>query len=113
MRIGFWLALTTSRTASSCSSKLSKHGYGCSAAVIYHAYKNHGIALIDEGSARTLARTLGILIRGTLGIMLESLKRTILSRQEALKALERLSEIMHLSADLYRIVRDEIDKNRA
>jgi len=82
------------------------------AAVIYHAYKNHGIALTDEDSARILARTLGIPIRGTLGIMLESLKRGFLSREEALKALEKLSEIMYLSADLYRIVRDEIDENQ-
>ena len=80
------------------------------AAVIYYAYKNEGIALIDEDSARTFARTLGIPIRGTLGIILESLKRGILSRVEALKALEKLSEITYLSAELYRIMRNEIEK---
>lgn len=81
------------------------------AAVIYYAYKNNGIALLDEDSARTLARTLGIPIRGTLGIILEGLKRGILSRTETLKALEKLSEVMYLSADLYRIVRNEIEKS--
>ena len=80
------------------------------AAVIYYAYKNNGIALLDEDSARTFARTLGIPIRGSLGIILEGLRRSFLSRIEALKALEKLSEIMYLSADLYRIVRDEIEK---
>jgi len=80
------------------------------ASVIYCAYKNNGIALLDEDSARTLARTLGIPIRGTLGIILESLKKGRLSRAEALKALEKISEIMYLSADLYRIMRDEIEK---
>ena len=81
------------------------------AAVIYHAYKNHGTALLDEDSARALARTLGIPIRGTLGIILESLKRGFLSRTEAFKALEKLSDIMYLSADLYIIVRDEIERS--
>jgi len=81
------------------------------AAVIYYAYKNHGTALLDEDTARTLARTLGIPIRGTLGIILESLKKDFLSRTEALKALEKLSEIMYLSADLYRIVRDGIERS--
>jgi len=80
------------------------------AAVIYNAYKNEGIALLDEDPARILARTLGIPIRGTLGIILESLKKGFLSRAEALKALEKLSEIMYPGADLYRIVRDEIEK---
>jgi len=80
------------------------------AAVIYYAYQNDGMALLDEDPARILARTLGIPIRGTLGIILESLKKGFLSRVEALKALEKLSEIMYLGADLYRTVRDEIEK---
>jgi len=80
------------------------------AAVIYYAYQNDEMALLDEDPARILARTLGIPIRGTLGIILESLKKGFLSRAEALKALEKLSEIMYLGADLYRTVRDEIEK---
>jgi len=80
------------------------------ASVVCYAYKNEGTALIDEDSARTFARTLGIPIRGTLGIVLESLERGILSRVEALKALERSSEIMYLSSELYRIMRNEMEK---
>jgi len=80
------------------------------AAVIYHAYKNHGVALLDEDSARTLGRTLGISIRGTLGILLESVEKSYLTWIEALNALDRLSEIMFLSADLYKIIRKEIEK---
>ena len=79
-------------------------------AVIYYAYKNNGTALLDEDSARTFARTLGIPIRGSLGLVLQGLRRNLLSREEALKALEQLSEIMYLSADLYRIMRDEIER---
>jgi len=80
------------------------------AAVIYHAYKNHGLALLDEDSARTLGRTLGISIRGTLGILLEGVEKRHLTREEALKALDRLSEIMFLSADIYKTIRKEIEK---
>jgi len=80
------------------------------AAVIYYAYKNKRIALLDEDPARTLARTLGIPIRGTLGIILESQKKGLLSRAEALEALEKLSEMMYLSADLYRMMRDKIER---
>lgn len=83
---------------------------GAEAAVIYYAYKNNAIALLDEDSARTFARTLGIPIRGSLGVILQGLRRNLLSHEEVLKALEKLSEIMYLSADLYRIVRDEIEK---
>jgi len=81
------------------------------AAVIYYAYKNKAIALLDEDSARTFARTLGISIRGSLGIILEGLRKGLMSHVEALKALEKLSEIMFLSADLYRIVREEIERS--
>jgi predicted nucleic acid-binding protein len=80
------------------------------AAVIYHAYKNKGLALLDEDSARTLARTLDISVRGTLGIILESVEKKHLTLTEALKALDRLSEIMFLSADLYKTIRKEMEK---
>jgi len=80
------------------------------AGVVYHAYKNEGLALLDEDSARTLARTLGISVRGTLGVILESAEKKHLTRVEALKALDGLSEIVFLSADLYKTIRKEIEK---
>jgi len=80
------------------------------AAVVYKAYKNNGMALLDGDPARTLARTLGITVRGTLGIILEGHERRVLSRTEALNALEKLSEVMYLSADVYKIVRDRVEK---
>lgn len=81
------------------------------AAVIHYAYKNNAISLLDEDSARIFARALGIPIRGSLGVILEGLRRGLLSRVEALKALENLSEIMYLNADVYRIVRNEMEKS--
>jgi len=74
------------------------------AAVIQYAYQNQAVALLDDEPARAFAKTLGIPIRGTLGILLEAVEAGQISRGEALEALDRLSEIMYLSAELYRLV---------
>ena len=74
------------------------------AAVIQYAYQNHAVALLDDEPIRAFAKTLGIPIRGTLGILLEAVEAGQISRGEALEALDRLSEIMYLSAELYRLV---------
>jgi len=74
------------------------------AAVIQYAYQNHAVALLDDEPIRVFAKTLGIPIRGTLGILLEAVEAGQISRGEALEALDRLSEIMYLSAELYRLV---------
>jgi predicted nucleic acid-binding protein len=77
-------------------------------AVIYHAYQNRVIALLDEDAARVFARTLGVSVRGSLGIILEALKTGLLSREEAIEALDRLSDVMYLAPDVYKLVRREI-----
>ena len=78
------------------------------AAVIQYAYQNQAVALLDDEPARAFAKTLGIPIRGTLGILLEAVEAGQVSRGEALEVLDRLSEIMYLSAELYRLVRKNI-----
>jgi predicted nucleic acid-binding protein len=80
------------------------------AAVIQYAYQNQAIALLDDEPARTFAKTLGIPIRGTLGILVEAVKRGLISRKEALEKLDELSEIMYLSAELYKLVRRNIQR---
>jgi predicted nucleic acid-binding protein len=80
------------------------------ASVIYYAYKNKALILLDEDSARTFARALGIPVRGSLGVLLEAKERGIMPRTEALAALEKISEVMYLSAELYRIIRKEIEE---
>jgi len=75
------------------------------AAVIQYAYQNQAVALLDDEPARVFAKTLGVPIRGTLGILLEAVEADQISREEALEALDRLSEIMYLSAELYRLLR--------
>jgi len=79
-------------------------------AVIQHAYENHLIALLDDEPARTFARTLGITIRGTLGILVQAAKNDILNQQQAIHTLDKLTETMYISADLYKTTRKEIEK---
>ena len=80
------------------------------AAVIQHAYQNHQTALLDDEAARIFARTLGITIRGTLGILIQATKNNILNNQEGLQTLDKLTETMYISADLYKTTRKEIEK---
>lgn len=79
-------------------------------AVIYYAYRSRMPALLDDDAARVFARTLGITIRGSLGIILDALKRSLLSRVEALEMLDKLSEVMYLAPDVYRLMKKEIEK---
>ncbi|MEM3087974.1 MAG: hypothetical protein QXP20_02525, partial [Candidatus Bathyarchaeia archaeon] len=79
-------------------------------AIIYYAYHNQTIALLDDEPARIFARTLGVSVRGSLGIILDALKKNLLSRREALEALDKLSEVMYLSPYIYRLVKREIER---
>jgi predicted nucleic acid-binding protein len=79
-------------------------------AVIYYAYQNRVVALLDDDAARVFARTLGVSVRGSLGIIIEALKTGLLSREEALEALDRLSDIMYLAPDIYKLVSREIKR---
>lgn len=80
------------------------------AAVIQCAYQNHLTALLDDEPARIFARTLGVTIRGALGILIQATKDSILDHQEAVQTLDKLTETMYISASLYKIARKEIDK---
>lgn len=80
------------------------------AAVIQYAYQNRLVALLDDEPARIFAKTLGIAVRGTLGILIQATKNNILSHREATQTLDRLTETMYVGADLYKTIRKEIDK---
>jgi len=80
------------------------------ALVIQHAYQNHLTALLDDEPARIFAKTLGVTVRGTLGILIQATKNNIINRQEALQTLDKLTETMYITADLYKTTRKEIDK---
>ena len=83
------------------------------AAVIHHAYRAGITALLDDEAARLFARTLGVEVRGSIGVILEALKRRLTTPREALEGLEKLSEVMYLSMNTYRLARREIERMSA
>ena len=81
-------------------------------AVIFHALKNNALVLLDEDAAREFAKALGLRIRGSIGLLLEALKKGLLKPTEALEKLDVLAETMYLSSDVYRVARKEIERSR-
>ncbi len=79
-------------------------------AVIYHAYHNHMVTLLDDDASRVFARSLGVPVRGSLGIILGALKGGFLTRDEALEALDRLADVMYLAPSIYKLAKREIEK---
>ncbi len=78
-------------------------------AVIYYAYKNEIIALLDDDAARIFARGMGIKVKGTLGVLIDGFNNKVISRPEALLGLNKLSQIMYLSADIYQLVLKQLE----
>ncbi len=81
------------------------------AKVIYYAYKNDITALLDDDAARVFARRSGVEVRGSLGVLIEGLIEGRLSYEEVVSGLNKLSEIMYLSAG-YKTALSEIEKER-
>jgi len=81
-------------------------------AVVFYAYRNGIVALLDEDAARVFARGLGVKVRGSLGLLVEGLKNGLITYPEAVKGLKDLSKVMYLSSDVYRIVAEEIERLR-
>ena len=79
-------------------------------AVIFYAYEEKYLALLDDDPARIFARDLGIKVKGSLGILVKNLKEKKVVFEEALRALDDLASIMYLSSDLYKMTLKELEK---
>ncbi len=80
------------------------------AAVLKYAREKGGFALLDDEAPRDLARSLRIPIRGTLGIIIDAVRKGLLERKEALSRLDEVSEMMYVSNEIYRRARTAIEK---
>ncbi|NHI94971.1 MAG: hypothetical protein EAX96_20950 [Candidatus Lokiarchaeota archaeon] len=76
--------------------------------VIFYAYKKKYIALLDDASATVFARDLGISVRLSIGILIQSLKNKQITCSETLKTLDDLADVMYLSSDIYKLARTEL-----
>lgn len=73
--------------------------------------KHSGIpALLDDEAARTIARALGLKVKGSIGMIIQAQKDGLIKREEALKGLERLSRVMYLNVDTYRLAMREMEQ---
>ncbi len=77
--------------------------------VIYYAYQNGVTALLDDDAARVFARDLGVEVRGSLGVLVKGLREGAISYSRAVEGLDRLSEVMYLSSDIYRLALKELE----
>lgn len=80
------------------------------AQVLHLAKEKRILALIDDETPRELASSLGIKVRGTIGVLVHAVKKGMLSRSLALRKLDELSDLMYMSGELYRLARDSIEK---
>jgi len=80
--------------------------------VIYYACKNGITALLDDDAARVFARRFGVEVRGSLGVLIEGMSKGMLSYEEAVSGLNKLSEVMYLSVDVYKTALREIEKRK-
>jgi len=80
------------------------------AAVILLAKQTGTPALLDDEAARTFARALGLKVRGSIGILLQAHNQGLIKQADALDGLERLSRVMYLNVDTYRLARKIIEQ---
>ncbi len=65
---------------------------------------------LDDDPARELAKALGLKVRGSIGVIVEALKKKRASKKEALKFLNELAGLMYLSGEAYREAREALEK---
>ncbi len=70
--------------------------------VLSLALREHAAAIVDDRRARQVARALGVRLSGTPGVIIELVKRRIISKGDARGALERMvDEGWYCSAKLF------------
>jgi predicted nucleic acid-binding protein len=80
-------------------------------AVILTKQKNENLVLIDQSNAREVARHLGLTPRGTIYIILTSIKRKLITKEDAKQMLATLIEVnFYISAKIYRDALKTIEK---
>jgi len=65
--------------------------------------------LLDDSDARKFALGLGLEVVGSVGIIIRAVKLGLISKEEGLKDLEKLANVMWLSVDVYEKARKVIE----
>lgn len=108
-----WLKVKKIKAARKFVKAAERAGLGeAEAKVVSFAHAHKAVALVDEDVARVFARTLAVRVQGTLGILLAAARLRLIPQHEATQDLDRLSEIMYMSADVYKSVRKAVEDLR-
>jgi predicted nucleic acid-binding protein len=87
-----WLQIVRPMTAPSIEPMLLGLDAGEMEVLLLAREQQPAWALIDERQARRVARAMGLPVKGTLGLLLSAVLAGCMSRDEALRALARLTE---------------------
>jgi predicted nucleic acid-binding protein len=79
------------------------------AIVIMLAKEKGCSALIDDSAARRFAIGLGLEVIGSIGVLIKVAKVGIITKEEALEGLEKITKVMWLSVDVYEDARKNIE----
>jgi len=82
--------------------------YGEALAISLALQKGYPL-LIDDLAARRLAAGLGLEITGSIGVILKASREGKFSKDEAIDALDKLSEVMWLGVEVYKEARKAIN----
>ncbi|NOZ77166.1 MAG: hypothetical protein GXO65_05765 [Euryarchaeota archaeon] len=80
------------------------------AQTISAALEGKGTVLLDDDAAREVASHLGLPVRGSLGVLVLAARDGILGKKEALKALDRLADLMYVNVEVYRLTKEAIER---
>jgi predicted nucleic acid-binding protein len=70
--------------------------------------KRSNVVLLDDSGARIFARTLGLKVKGTLGIVIDAAEEKRITKKYAIRILNQLNGIMYLSSDVYELALQQL-----
>ncbi len=90
--------------------ELTRFGlHNAEAGLIYHAFNEKmDLVLLDDDAAREVARTFGLKVKGSVGIIIEAFRKGKISKKRASTMLDELMRVMYLGADVYKTAKDAI-----
>ena len=88
-------------------------GLGESQVIALAKKENTGIIFTDDLDARTVAKSLGFEVHGTIGLVLRTYREKIVSKNRAISVINDLNEksTLFLTSELTRYILNEIDKS--